>query len=224
MMICKRSAFISLVMAFLVISACASFEPGARLQALNGPRQPTARNAQEGLEVSVEEFVNRDKSESMFDTDLASSKVLAILVRVDNAGNEKYAIRRTDVKAFLNGKALGQLAAKEAADEAATSEYAGKALGWTLATGPFAILLWPVTIGASAVHTHGVNKKIEAYFEGTGYQDSLVGPRQTSHGFVYFKLDEKPDKLNNLVVEAEALGDPSGKKLSYKFSLPPIQH
>jgi hypothetical protein len=218
-----RNSSICLSLATLMVSGCASFEPGMRLQSLNGPREPTARAAQEGLEVSVEEFINREKSEKMFDTDLASNKVLAIFVRVENGGAEKYTLRRSDIKASLKGQSLSQLAPVDAAGQAATSEYAGKALGWTLATGPFAILLWPVTIGASAVHTRGVNKRIESYFEGTSYQDALVGPRQNTFGFVYFKIEDKSDKLENLVIEAEAAGDQSGKKLSYKFSIPPVK-
>jgi len=94
---------------------------------------------------------------------------------------------------------------------------------WTVVAGPFAILLWPLTIGASAVHTHGVNRRIEQYFEGTSYQDALVSPKQTALGFVYFKLPDGLKRLENLTVEAGASADPSGKKLSYKFALPPLQ-
>jgi hypothetical protein len=211
------------LLASLSLGGCASFEPGMRLQALNQPRQPTARFAQDGLEVSVEEFITPEKSQKMFDTNLASSRVLPIFVRVENSGGEKFSLRSSDIKASLKGQPLNQLAPKDAADQAATSEYVGKALGWTLATGPFAILLWPVTMGASAVHTRGVNKRIEAYFDGTSYQDALVSPRQNTFGFVYFKIEDKMDRLDGLVIEAEATGDQSGKKLSYKFPLPPIQ-
>ena len=207
----------------VVFAGCASFEPGLRFQNLQGPRQPTAKAVQEGLEVSVEEFITRDKSKMAFDSDLSSNGVGAILVRVDNGGAERYALRRDNIKAFLNGQPLNALTPREAADQAATSEYVGKALGWTLAAGPFAILLWPVTIGASAVHTNSVNKRIEQYFEGVGFQDALVGPKQTALGFVFFKLPDRDKRLENFVVEAEASGDPSGKKLSYKYSLPSIQ-
>ncbi len=206
----------------LIFTGCASFEPGMRLQSLSGPRQPTAKASQEGLDVSVEEFINAEKSKMMFDTNLASSRILAIFVRADNNGAEKYSLQRTDFKAFLNGAPLAQLAAKDAASEAATSEYAGKALGWTLATGPFAILLWPVTIGASAIHTHGVNERIEAYFQGTSYQESLIAPKQAAWGFVYFKVGTKVETLENLIIEAEATGAETGKKLAYKFPLPVI--
>jgi hypothetical protein len=158
----------------------------------------------------------------MFDTNLAASRVVGILVRGENNGAEKFSLRRADIRATLGGQPLAQLPPKEAASQAANSEYVGKALGWTLATGPFAIILWPITIGASAVHTHGVNERIEAYFEGTGFQDSLVGPKQTAFGFVYFKLEDKPDRIENLVIDIDAAGDPSGKKLAYKLMVPPV--
>jgi hypothetical protein len=193
-----------------------------RLQSLNGPRQPSARGTQEGFEVSIEEFITREKSQTMFDTNLAASHVIAILVRGENNGTEKFSFRRADIRAALGGQPLAQLPPREAAKEAANSEYVGKALGWTLATGPFAIILWPITIGASAVHTHGVNERIEAYFEGTSFQDSLVGPKQMTVGFVYFKLEDKPDRIENLTIDIDAAGDSSGKKVAYKLVVPPV--
>jgi hypothetical protein len=186
---------------------------------MHRPRQPTAKASQEGLEVSVEEFVTSAKSQMMFDTDLSSNGVFAILVRVENTGLEKYTLRRGDIRAFVNGQPLAPLSAREAANQAATSEYAGKALGWTVAAGPFAILLWPITIGASAVHTHGVNKRIEAYFDVSSYVDALVAPKQSALGFIYFNQPEGIKKLDNFAIEADAFGDSSGNKLSYKLSL-----
>jgi hypothetical protein len=208
---------------YLLSVGCASFEPGLRLQELNAPRQPTARAAQEGLEVSVEEFITQDKSLMAFDADLSSSGVLALLIKVENGGVEKYVAKCEDVKAFLDGQPLTPLTAREAAHQAATSEYVGKALGWTIAAGPAAIILWPFTIGASAVHTQGVNKKVIQYFEGTSYQDALVSPKQTAVGFVYYKMPDHVNRLENFVVEAEATGETSGKKLSFRFTVPPVQ-
>jgi hypothetical protein len=214
----------SLVIGICLVSVgCASFEPGLRLQELNAPRQPTAKATQEGLEVSVEEFITPDKSLMAFDTELSGSGVLALLMKVENSGAEKYVAKRDDIRAFLDGQPLTPLTAREAASQAATSEYVGKALGWTVAAGPFAILLWPVTIGASTIHTQGVNKRIIQYFEGTKYQDALINPKQTAMGFVYYKLPDRVSRLENFVVEAEAVGDTSGKKLSYKLTLPPLQ-
>ena len=207
---------------FLLISGCASFEPGLRLQELNKPRQPTAKATQEGLEVSVEEFCTPAKSRMMFDADLASEGVIPLLMRVENAGTERYGARKIDMKAYLDGQPLVALEPRDAAGQAATSEYVGKALGWTLAAGPFAILLWPFTIGASAVHTHGVNRRIEAYFEAASYQDSLLAPKQTAVGFLYFKRPGGAKSLENLTVETELVRDADGKKLSYKFDLPPL--
>ncbi|MBI2989539.1 MAG: hypothetical protein HYY45_22495 [Deltaproteobacteria bacterium] len=209
-----------LLVAGLILSSCASFEPGLRLQELQRPRNPTAKASREGLEISVEEFISTAKSQMMFDTDIASQGLLAFLVRVENAGTEKYVARRSDMRALLNGQSLVPLSARDAANQAATSEYVAKALGWTIAAGPFAILLWPVTIGASAVHTHGVNKRIEQYFEASSYQDALLSPKQNAVGFIYFKLPDGVKSLDNLTVEAEAVGDGSGRKLSYKFDLP----
>jgi len=211
-----------LISILLLISGCASFEPGLRLQELHKPRHPTAKAVQEGVEVAVEEFWSRAKSEMMFDADLASEGVLSLLVRVQNTGTERYVAKKSDMKVHLDGQPLVALDPRDAARQAATSEYAGKALGWTIAAGPFAILLWPVTIGASAVHTHGVNRRIESYFEAASYQDALLAPKQSAVGFVYFKRPDNAKNLEPLTVEMELVRDADGRKLSYKFHIPPL--
>lgn len=215
----------SKVLSILVLFAfggCASFEPGLRLQDLHRPRQPTAKATQESVEVSVEEFISPNKSQMMFDTDLAAQGVYAFLMRVENGGSGKYTARRADIKASMKGQPLTALMPREAATQAATSEYVGKALGWTIAAGPFAILLWPFTIGASAVHTHGVNKRIEAYFDASSFQDALLAPKQTALGFVYFKLPEDNKNLEQITVETEIMEEGSGEKLSYKLDIPSL--
>src|SRR5688500_10816792 len=90
----------------VIFAGCASFEPGLRFQDLHRPRQPTAREIQEGFERSVEEFVTQSKSEMVFDTHLSSNGVLPFLIRIENGGTERYVARRDDIKASLNGQAL----------------------------------------------------------------------------------------------------------------------
>jgi hypothetical protein len=216
------SASWKVVFIFVLITGCASFEPGLRLQELHRPRQPAARAVQEGMEVAVEDFYTPAKSKMMFDAELASEGVLPVLVKVENTGTERYVAKKIDMKAYLAGQPLVPLDPRDAARQAATSEYAGKALGWTLAAGPFAILLWPVTIGASAVHTRQVNRRIEAYFEAASYQDALLAAKQTAVGFVYFKLPDGAKTLEQLTLEIDVAKEADGKKLSYKFDLPPL--
>jgi hypothetical protein len=204
----------------LILSGCASFEPGLRLQELNRPRHPTAKAMQEGVEVAVEEFYTPAKSRMMFDADLASEGVIPLLLKVENTGTERYAAKKIDMRAYLGAEPLLALDPRAAASQAATSEYAGKALGWTIASGPFAVLLWPVTIGASVAHTHGVNKRIEAYFEAASYQDALLAPKQTAVGFVYFQRPDSAKGLEHLTIEMDVVRDADGKKLTYRFELP----
>ena len=210
-----------LILGFLVVTiGCASFEPGLRLQELHKPRHPTVRAAQDGLEVAVEEFITPAKSQMMFDADLAAEGVIPLLLKVENGGSEKFSAKKIDLKAYLDGQSLVALEPRDAARQAATSEYVGKALGRTIAAGPFAILLWPVTIGASAAHTHGVNRRIEAYFEAASYQDALLAPKQTASGFVFFKVPDNSKSLAPLAVELDVSRDTDGQKLNYKFDLP----
>lgn len=211
------------IVAGMIFDGCASFEPGVRYQDLMRPRQPTVKEAQNGLEVSVEEFVTADKSEQAFDADIAPYGVLALLVRMENNGAQTYKAEQHAITVHLNGQILTSLSGKQAADQAATSEYVGKALGWTLATGPFAILLWPATIAGSASHTAAVNRRIEQHFENLEFNDALLKPNQSAAGFLYFKLPDGVKSLEQLVVAVTPADEQSGKKLSFKLSLPTVE-
>jgi hypothetical protein len=206
-----------------LIAGCAAFEPGVRLHDLQRPRQPTVRESREGLEVSVEEFVSHAKSRMVFDNDLAANGVAALLLRIQNNGTIRYVARRENVRAWLGDQQLTALTPTEAANQAATSEYVGKALGWTLAAGPLAILLWPVTIGASTVHTHGVNRRVEQYFTAGAFQDALVGSKQTALGFVYFKIPGGTMATERFRLQMEIERETGDQRLAYEFDLPVVK-
>ena len=64
-----KFAFIAI---HLIAAGCATFKPGMRYQDLTQHREFTVKESQEGLEVSVEEFVSKNKSVQAFDADLAT--------------------------------------------------------------------------------------------------------------------------------------------------------
>jgi len=203
----------------LTLPGCATFEPGLRYQDLTRPRQPDAKSVQDGLEVSVEEFASANKAKMAFDADVASYGVLPLLVRVENTGSQNYTVLRSDIKVYLGGQLLSPIMSNEAAKEAGTREYAGKALGWTVATGPFFIFLWPATIAGSAAHTQSVNKRIVQHFENLAFNDARLKPNQTAAGFVYFKLPDGVKQIKNLTVEVQPSEDKTGRQLTYKLTV-----
>ncbi|HWP59586.1 MAG TPA: hypothetical protein VNL14_16960 [Candidatus Acidoferrales bacterium] len=127
------------------------------------------------------------------------------------------------VNAFLGDYKLGLLNGGKAADQAATSEYAGKALGWTIATGPFAMILWPVTIAGSAAYTQLVNNRIRQHFSSVELTDALLRPNQIAAGFVYFKLPDDVKRLERLTVIVEPTEETNGGKLAYQFLVPTLE-
>jgi len=206
--------------ASLIVSGCASFEPGLRYQDLTRPRQPTVKETQEGLEVSVEEFASASKSKQAFDADIAPYGILALLLKVENTGTQTYRVQERTISVYLGNESLPSISGERAASQGADSEYAGKALGWTLLTGPFAIILWPATIAGSAAHTASVNRRVEQHFESMRFNDSLLRPNQSAAGFIYFKLPSGVKKLENLRVEVTPSEEQTGRRLSYTLSLP----
>ena len=204
----------------IAMTACASFKPQLTQQELLASRQANASDTKDGVTASVEEFASPDKSRKAFDANIAHYGVLAILVRVENKASQNYQLNRSNVTALLGGQPLAALQAEEAS-KSANNEYAGKALAWTAATGPFAIILWPGTIAGSASHTAYVNRRVKWHFQGIELKDTLIKPNETTSGFVYFALPDKPKKLEDLIVQLDAMGEQSGK-ISYKLAITAI--
>ena len=202
-----------------VISGCASFEPVLHFSNLTKPREPTVKETQEGLEVSIEEFVSKDKSEAAFDADIAPHGILALLLRVENGGTQAYWVREAGVSAYIGADSLPSVTAQSAAKQGADKGYLGRALAWTLASGPLTIV--PIIVG-SVAHTAAVNRRIEAHFERLRFTESLVKPNQMMTGFFYFKLPSGTKRLENLRVEVTPSEEQTGNPLSYKLTLPSL--
>lgn len=211
-----------LVMASM-LCGCAAFKPGLRSKDLIEVRQPTTRDMQNGLEVSVEEFVSANKSQQAFDSDIAPYGVLALLLRVENKSEVTYQVRQREARAFLGDQLLHPLRGKDAAIQAATRDSVGKALAWTAATGPFAIVLWPVTIAGSGSHTQEVNRRIEHHFENFEFGNAFVRPNQIAGGFLYFRLPDGIKRLDKLAIEVVASDENNKKGLNFKLALPTLE-
>lgn len=216
----RHTSRIFVVAIWFLMIGCASFEPALYEHDLSGNRLPTFRETQNGLEVSIEEFVSAQKSVQAFDADVAGRGVLALLVRVENKGSGNYRLARTQIRALLDGESLPLLDGKEAADQAAARDPRGRALGWLLATGPFALVAAPVALVASSAHTQSVNQQIEHHFVRLEFPDALVKQDKSVFGFIYFKLPFRTQKLDKLTVQIDPVDDATEQKLSYRFSLP----
>ena len=127
----------------LLVWSCASFEPSLQFRNIMTGRQSTVRDLQGGLEVSAEEFVSSEKSHQAFDADIASYGVLALLLSVENKGTEIFHVHQSDIQAMIGGRSLIFLSGVDAANRAATSEYVGKALAWTVRQGHSSSSLGP---------------------------------------------------------------------------------
>lgn len=213
---------INLTIMALIFSGCASFEPRLRYQDLMRLHQPNAKVSQKGLEISVEEFLSAGKSRKTFDADIARYGVLAIFLHAKNQDVVNYQLRQTQVKAFLGDQRLPALSGNDVARQAATREPVGKALAWTAATGPFAIILWPATIAGSGSHTHSVNKEIENYFENLEFGNVVVRPNHAIGGFLYFKLPDGVKKVEKLTLELIAFEENNTEQIEFRLSLPTI--
>lgn len=221
-MILRCQSNLGVLLTAIFLSGCASFQPALRYTDLLRPRTPTVSAVKEELTISVEEFASPNKSIQAFDANLVAQGILPLLVRIENNSATAYRIRQVDINASLNGESMLAVYSDQAADQAATSEYAAKALGWTVASGPLFVVFWPVTIAASAAHTSGVNNRIRQHFANMEFTDKLLKPKQSFAGFVYFKLPAGVKKLENMIVSVEPREEESGSRVDFKLSLPTL--
>lgn len=218
--------FTAIVISVVLTGCVAQFEPRMSSPGSLGRGLPTVEQVKAGLEVSLEEFASANKSRRAFDADIASKGVLPLLLRVENNGAREYKMDRNEVRAFLGGQALPPIYGFEAAKEAATRDYVGRAIVNTAMLGPLAMYFWPVTMGLSAQHTRNINQDIEQHFENMEFTGAMVRPGGTASGFIYYRLPNNSEQLENLTVElkVEANGyeEHNGKQIAYKFVFPTI--
>jgi hypothetical protein len=81
----------------------------------------------------------------------------------------------------------------------------------------------PAFMALSASHTKSVNKAIERHFESVELTDTLLKPKDSIAGFVYFKIPRGTKKLEDLIVEVTVEADGPeqevGETLLYRFML-----
>jgi hypothetical protein len=207
----------------LAANGCASFKPTTSLLDLLKAQQPTVKGSNTNLEISVEEFASAEKSRKAFDTDLTPHGVLPLLLRLDNRGPSEFLITEKDVAAYLNGQALPQIPGIDVARQAAAREAAGRATAWTLATGPFALIFWPVTISVSALHTKDVNQSIDHHFQNFDMGRVLVKPNQITGGFYFFGLPAGARVLDKLVLEVQAKEEGNSTPLKFTLAFPRLE-
>lgn len=129
---------IPVLAASLLFIGCASFEPGLQYQDLTRPRQPTVKETEQGLELSIEEFASKNKSQQAFDADIARYGILALLFKADNGGTKTYRIQQQTILVYLGDESLPSISGEKAASQGANSEYVGKAVHRTLRDGSLA--------------------------------------------------------------------------------------
>jgi hypothetical protein len=206
----------------ILLGGCATFNPASPYQALLNSSQPTASQIHAGIQLSLEEFISSEKSRRAFDADLAAYGVLAILLKAENRSQTTYSVDEKETKAFLGSRLLPALSGIDAANRAGSRDYVSKAAVWTLATGPFALFLWPAIISTSGTHTTEVNRGIEQHFQSLAFGKAIMKPAQTAAGFLYFRLPEDWNGQDQIVIQITARETENNKPISFNLALPSL--
>jgi len=160
-MILKRQSKLSVLGMALIFSGCTTTKPSLRPEPLPTFPPPTVGQVQEGLEVSVDEFVSPEKSRQVFRVtvsikpdgytignvaaDVGAYGVLPLRLHVFNNGDGNYMVNKNNIKVFLGDQRLARLSSKEAADQGAQGEYR-KAYGWDALMTPAVVASIPLLL------------------------------------------------------------------------------
>jgi hypothetical protein len=207
----------SLITAVL-FAGCATYDPVA---SRGLPLRPDPSGANVGkatrgdLTILVEEHASEKRSQEAFDTKLAEEGVLPLLIQVENAGQEPYEVKATDI--IVRGAAVLKSFTPEEAASKAERSAVGRALGWSLIVPIIGI---PIGVVASAMHTSRINKQLVQDFAAKGFQDGIITPRKERAGFLFFELDKGRKDLSGLSLEMTAKNVVTGESVTITAPLP----
>jgi hypothetical protein len=207
----------SLITAVL-FAGCATYDPVA---SRGLPLRPDPSGANVGkatrgdLTILVEEHASEKRSQEAFDTKLAEEGVLPLLIQVENAGQEPYEVKATDI--IVRGAAVLKSFTPEEAASKAERSAVGRALGWSLIVPIIGI---PIGVVASAMHTSRINKQLVQDFAAKGFQDGIITPRKERAGFLFFELDKGRKDLSGLSLEMTAKNVVTGEPVMIVAPVP----
>jgi hypothetical protein len=193
----KKGTIWGILLIMALLTGCASYTP--TLVKLNAQGPTVTKQPQDDLVVSVEEYATKEKAKKAFDTDMAKEGVLALLVAVQNEGQQVYEIKPSDITLREGEMPLKVLSPEQAAKKA-KREYFMKALGWSLIV---PIISIPVAIAVSVDHTGKVNDKIVQDFTAKAFTGGTLAPGKEVTGFVFFELKPGRKDLGGLVMEVK---------------------
>jgi hypothetical protein len=193
----RKSAVLEFLLIFCLLTGCASYTPVTTKLGAQGPT--VTAQPKDDLVVSVDEYATKEKSKKAFDTDMAKEGVLALLVSIQNGGQQTFEIKPSDINLREGETSLKVLSPKEAAKKA-KREYVMKAIGWSLIV---PIISIPVAVAVSADHTSKVNDKIAQDFSAKAFAGGTLAPGNEVTGFVFFELKRGRKDLGGLVLEVK---------------------
>lgn len=209
----RRRLRLSTLLISIIFTGCASYAPS--LVRLN-PSGPNVKKETKGdLNIYLEEYATREKSERAFDTDLAPQGVLPLMILVENNGQQPYEVKSMDI-VVRGATALKGLSPEETASRAERSAGA-RALGWSLIV---PIISIPVAVAASAIHTTKVNEQIVRDFVAKSFPSGVIMPNKDLSEFLFFELEEGRKDLNDLILELTAKNFGTGESVKISAPLP----
>jgi len=177
--------------------ACASYNPSMVRVDSEGPNLIMASNG--GVTINIEEFATPEKSQKAFDTDLAKTGVLPLLIHVENNSDGPFDVKNKDIVVREGNRPLKSLSPEEAASKAKRSAV-GRAIGWSLIV---PIISIPIAVVASSMHTSKVNKAIIADFAAKAFPDVIIPSKRDKSGFLYIELPDGRENLSGLTLEVK---------------------
>lgn len=166
----------ALLLAFaLALEGCASYSPTSA-PVPKAVTMPVAKT-EGSLVIGADPHVQPDRQKAVFDGDLSEAGILPIQIWLENQGERRLLVRRTDMMLVLpSGQQLSPAGASAASSR---MESIGGVVGATIAFGIIGYLA-----ASSAEEKARTARQVD--FRNKELRDVAIGKGESTHGFVFF--------------------------------------
>lgn len=180
--------------------------------------------AKEGLSIWVDPFLEEERLQKFFLTDLREDGIVPVYVIAENQSERTYFVLEK-ARMALEPSSRETIAphprVEPSLGRSTATMLTGLAIPLGIVGGIFPIALVPILAVYVPLSMESQNKveAVEYNLVRKELLDGVVAPRERRRGFVYFKLEgrEESENLSSVCLEVTRLHDP--RKLSFRFPL-----
>lgn len=211
-----RHAICTMLAPALLLGGCASYTPA--LVKTETAAASTAKAAQAGVTMYLEEYGSKDRAAKAFDANLVEDGVLPIFITLVNESGKTLIVDPMEITLRDETGLLKQLSVDEAVTKTKKNAW-GRALGWSMIV---PIISIPIAATASVMHTNKVNRQRFEDFTAKALVGAPLPASKEVSGFLFFEVDKVRSKWTGITLELKAKFDGAAGGVVISASVPTV--